>query len=198
MKTKDIAEKINIYNVDIKYFYSPTPNVDYCSSSIIPSSVLAQIRGNASIASEETTFIGVNLLDCEHKELYNYFCHTNLPAVQKTCQTLQKNFHISQSHMALAYSLYAILHEIGHIVHLKEFELSYEDYWYRYNASRDNTNILFQFCYHKICHSDSERMILLAFVNEIYDNIPSEKAANKFAMQEFLRCWAIINNSNIK
>ena len=195
MNTKDIVDKINTYNVNIKYFYSPSPNVDYCSSSIIPSSILAQIREKMPLPSDETTFIGVNLLDCEHDDLYNYFCHNNLPAVQKTCQELQKSFHISQSQMALAYALIAILHEIGPVVHLKESQLSYEDYWYKYNASRDDINILFQFCYYKICHSDSERMILKAVVNEIYDNIPSEKAANKFAMQEFMKCWQIVHIS---
>ena len=100
MKTKDVAEKVNTYNVDIKYFYSPTPNVDYCSSSIIPSSILSQIRGKEPSASEETTFIGVHLLDCEHEEFYNYYCRTNLPAVQKACQGLQTYFHVSQSQMA--------------------------------------------------------------------------------------------------
>ena len=195
MQTERIISLINNYNVPIFFFDEATTNEDYCHAIIIPSESLAEIRG----IKKETTIeknVGVHIFRCDEKTLYADFLRRNLPAVYARQQQLQSCFSIEQSDIPLAFTLFTILHEIGHMIHIQESQLSHADYWFRNNASRDDVWKLYQFCNSAICHTPQEKSLLLTFVNQIYDNIPSEKFANQFAEKEFEINWSLLKEGD--
>lgn len=191
MKTEKLISSIKNYDVPIFFFDEAVVGEDYCHAIIIPSKSLAKIRGiNKEITVEKP--VGVHIFKCDEKILYEDFSRRNLPAVYARRQQLQSRFCIAQSDIPLAFTLFTVLHEIGHIIHIQESNLSHADYWFRNNASRDDVWKLYQFCNSAICHTPQEELQLLIFVNQIYDNIPSERFANQFAEKEFEINWNLL------
>lgn len=196
MQLANMISLIKNYDVPIIFFDQTVRNEDPCSAIIIAPKELAEIRGQNSENVIDRP-VGVYALRCDTNYLYQDFLVRNAPAVYEREKMIQSNFGITFHEKENAFSLFTILHEIGHIIHIRKSGLSNSDYWFRYNASRDDVQMLYQFCNAKICQNDRQRRSLLTFVNQIYANIPAEKFANEFANNEFMENWELLKRNNM-
>lgn len=188
MLCERLVNIITNYGVQIHFFDEPKEKKDYCYAIIIPETELNIIRGKER-EGENNDPVGVHILRCDSAELLENYKEQNFPGVLETTNELQQRFSIPSEQMHIAYTLFVILHEIGHVLHHLESGLSNSEYWYRYNGSRDDVWMIYQFCHNVICKNFGEQQLLQTFVNQIYRNIPSEKYADKFAFDQFASNW---------
>ena len=188
MLCEKLVNTISTYGVQIHFFDEPKPRKDYCHAIIIPENELNIIRGKEG-ENDNNDPVGVHILRCDSAELLADFAAQNMPGALEIINELKKHFSISDEQMHIAYTLFVVLHEIGHVLHHQESGLTNSEYWYRYNGSRDDVWMIYQFCHNMICKNPREQQLLQTFVNQIYNNIPSEKYANEFAVDNFITNW---------
>ena len=188
MLCEELVNTILDYGVQIHFFDKPKRKKDYCHAILIPENELNIIRGK-EVENDNNDPVGVHVLKCDSAELLADFAARNMPGVLETTSELKQRFSIPNEQMHIAYTLFVVLHEIGHVLHHQESGLSNSEYWYRYNGSRDDVWMIYQFCHNVICKDSGDQQLLQAFVNQIYRNIPSEKYADEFAFDQFASNW---------
>lgn len=187
MTLLQIIEVIGDFTVPIYPLEYGEINNEFCYSIVIPTDVLGKIRGNNSTSTKRDT--GVYFYNCTYSKLYELMSEKTPEAVQQIIEKLNSNFQIIEYNIPLAFSIFALLHEIGHVYHLNNSGMSYEEYWRKYYKERDALWIDYQFEYYIIAKTPIEKKNVNLKYGEIYRNIEIEHLADDFAINHFEECY---------
>ena len=187
MTLLEIVDLIGNFQVPIYTIEHQEINNDYCFSIMIPTDVLSKIRGNNSNSPKRDT--GVYFYNCTFLKFYEITSTKTPEAVQQIIEIIKSNFWIEENDIALAFSVFALLHEIGHVHHFINSEISCEEYWSQYYKERDALWANYQFEYHFIARTPDDKKNVSLKYGEIYRNIEIEHIADEFAICHFEECY---------
>lgn len=187
MTLLEIIELIGDFKVPICTIEYQEINNDYCFSIVIPTDILAKIRGKNSTSPKRDT--GVYFYNCTFLKLYELTSAKTPEAVQQIIEKIKSNFSINENDVALAFSIFALLHEIGHVHHFINSEMSCEEYWMQYYKKRDALWMDYQFEYYIIAQTPNEKKNVNLKYGEIYRNLEIEHIADDFAICHFEECY---------
>lgn len=139
--------------------------------------------------------VAIFLPDIDSERLGNVYINNDEMTYDFTLKKIRKIVSISKEHENLAFSLYLILHEIGHWYHFDEmgrkpYIYANEDTDVReevFNRQQDlQKEMSLKKSFNKLTKND-----LMTMKNWIidYNNIPIEKRANSYADKNFKKMW---------
>lgn len=94
----------------------------------------------------------------------------------------------------LTYAVFCILHELGHWVHYNSTDLSDKEFYCKEKADRWDAEQLRKEIY-KMPDYNPIKLSLCDKQNEMYRNIPSEKAADQYALKHLEEAMECVRNS---
>lgn len=187
MRLLDILRCIN--NFDVPVYILPESELQskkYCYAIVIPTDKLASFRGATKPNSFKDT--GVYIIDCDLDVFYSENKSSNFEGITQIEKIISDNFDISEKEYILAFAVFSLLHEIGHIRHLQESKMSYEEYFNAYQKDWDDIYREYLFMC-KLYGTSQER---LKAVNQIYGEKYRQHAfesyADNFALEHFEKC----------
>lgn len=116
--------------------------------------------------------LGIYIINTDVENLYNMAIESDPYLVKNMIDEISYYVKVEIKYKSLIYATYVILHELGHWINFKESNMSSLEY------------CIWDSNYRKEAHS-----------NEMYKNIPSEKEADKFALdniKEYLKKIGIL------
>ena len=193
MKLSNIIRALDIFEVP---FYildiNELQNNKYCFAIVIPTDKLAQFRGVQQPINVKQT--GVYIINCDVYTFYEASKSTNPEGIAQIEQIIRDNFGVFKSEYYLAFAVFSILHEIGHIKHLEKSKMTYEEYYDTYQKEWDNLYREYLFVY-KIYATTPERIKAVnQLYGEKYRSHPFENFADHFALEHFEECMQKIHD----
>lgn len=182
MRILDIINLIGIYNVPIFTIEKHEIKGNCCFSIMIPTDELAEIRNKKATTHRNT---GVYFYNCTYSEFYNLSKEINSEAVSQIIELIKQNFEINDEDEKLAFSLFSILHEIGHVHHFLNSKMSYREYWINFYKDWEELWIMYQFEYNIIATTSDEKSKTNLKYGKLYRGVALEKVADDFAINNF-------------
>lgn len=182
MNLFDLAKSLNTF--DVPLYISEKNNC--CFSIVIPSNELNRLRNKTDDNTNKET--GVYVSECSCYDFYEYAKQINNEAVNQIENLIFDRFGSFDERKELVYSVFAILHEIGHVYHLLESKLTYDEFWEKYYVDWQNVWVEYQFCYNFLADTLEEKKKINMIFGEKYRNTAFEKYADMFALNHFEEC----------
>lgn len=187
MKLSDILSTLDSFNVVIHILNeSELHNKNYCYAVVIPTDKLAYYRGAKSSSEPKET--GVYIIDCDLIDFYKANKAKNLEGTVQIEKTINENTNIFDGERPLAFSLFSILHEIGHITHFQNAKMSYEEYYNAYQKDWDDIYKDYLFMYRFYGTTQERLKAVNVLFGEKYRNHAFESYADNFALEHFEKC----------
>lgn len=193
MKLLDIVENLKDFDVPIYILNeSELQNKKYCYAIVIPTDKLAFFRGVKS--SGNCKDVGVYIIDCDLTDFYDANKSTNFEATKQIERIIKKELQLLDGEYVLAFAVFSILHEIGHMKHLQNSQMSFQEYYDTYQKDWDNIYKEYLFMY-KLYGTTQERIKEVnSLYGEKYRSHAFESYADEFAIQHLEECMNILRN----
>ena len=196
VKIKELVEKLDV-NGDAPIYYFDyneieEGNIAYCRH--ITKEELSDYYNNIWNEEKEydNTKLGVYLPNMTVGEFYNMEYKHNPINIEQVITMISNRCFVELKHTPLIYTTFGVLHEIGHWIYFKNSKMKCLEF-----AKEDSKNRrIVEKSFDKIRKMPDnciEKYVLGDYINEAYRNIPSEKAADEFALNNIKRKLEILN-----
>ena len=181
MKLRKLVEIMNVEDIVQFRFVpldvDPRPSFHFISNEKWNAYRNSTIEQRDLITSEDDLFIYIP--DVTEKELYSYIMQIGPQYAYDALKQISFIFNFTNEERDLVYAIYTILHETGHYVFYKNSHMTSIEYgdWeleFRIPALVFNE-------YLKSLPNDSDRIMYMPRLFEMYKAIPSEIEADKYA-----------------
>ena len=193
MKLSKIIHVLDAFNVPIYILNdSELQNKKYCYAVVIPTDELARFRGTPLPNKVKQT--GVYIIDCDLYTFYEASRSVNPEGIEQIEKLIRDNFGISEAEYYLAFAMFSVLHEIGHIKHIEKSKMSYKEYYDTYQKDWDNIYKEYILMY-KFYGTTPERIkIVNQLYGEKYRHHAFENYADSFALMHFEKSMQKMRN----
>ena len=192
----DLSHIVSVLNeVDVPIHILSTSelqNKKYCYAVVIPTDKLSSFRGTPSSNSAKET--GVYIIDCDLDVFYEANKSTNFEGVVQIEKIIKDNFDILETEYVISFALFSILHEVGHIRHLQNSKLSYEEYYDTYQRTWDNIYRNYLFMYNLYGTTPERKKAVNQLFGEEYRQHAFESYADSFAIEHFEKYMCKLRN----
>ncbi|MGG7059852.1 hypothetical protein ACQPUZ_16420 [Clostridium tertium] len=125
--------------------------------------------------------LGIYLINTNIDNLYNMAIESNPYFVKSMINEISYYIKVDFKYKSIIYATYTILHEVGHWINFKKTNMSSLEYSIWDAKYRRKVNKFFNGV-REMNDDDPFKYIYADEYNEMYKNIPSEKEANEFTL----------------
>ena len=193
MRLFDIIKTLDHFDVPMHTLNeNELKNKNYCYAIVIPTDKLALFRGIKPSGNHKD--VGVYVIDCDLTVFHEANKAINFEATEQIEKIIRKNIQLHDGEYALAFAVFSILHEIGHIKHLQNSQMSFQEYYDTYQKDWDNIYKEYLFMY-KLYGTTQERIKEVnSLYGEKYRSHAFESYADEFAIQHLEECMDKLRN----